>query len=60
MDSLALSSSKDTRDIQGGPKLSGIKAKVEGAAFSLTEVLAEAIVPLLRPLPTESASGQHI
>nr|KAF6505831.1 hypothetical protein HJG63_007724 [Rousettus aegyptiacus] len=57
-DSLALSS--DTRAAAqrahtGGTELSGFRAKAGGAACSQTEVLAEATVPLLGPLPTQPA-----
>ena len=54
------SSSKGTRDIQGGTEVPGIKARAGGAAFSQTEVLAEAIVPFLSHNPTELAGGHHI
>ena len=48
-------SSKYTRDIDERTELSGIgvRAGVGGAAFSLTEVLAEAIVLLMNSPPTE-------
>ena len=36
------SRSKDTRDIWGGTELTGISMRAGGAAFSQTEVLAEA------------------
>ena len=52
------SSLKDTRDIWGGPELSGIRMRMKrGAAFSQTEMLAEVIVPFMSPLPTEPAGG---
>ena len=43
------SSSKGNRDTREGTKLFGIGVKVREATFSQTEVLVEAIVPLLSP-----------
>ena len=43
----------------GGTELSGIGVRSEGAAFSQTEVLAEAIVLLLSS-PTDSVGRHHI
>ena len=54
------SNSKGTRDIQGEAELSDIWARARGTGFSQTEVLAEVIVPLLSPPPTESADRFHI
>ena len=52
------SSLKDTRDIWGGPELSGIRMRMKrGAAFSQTEVMAEAIVPLMSSPCTKLAGG---
>ena len=51
---------KGTRDMWGANELSGFRVKTEGAAFSHTEVLTEAIVPLLHPLRTLYANiGNH-
>ena len=44
-------SPRSARDIQGGTELSGFRAIAREAAFSHTEVLAEATVPLLSPSP---------
>ena len=52
------SSSKGVRDIGVGTELSGFGVRAAEAAFSQREVLAEGIVPLLMPLPTEPA-GEH-
>lgn len=47
------SSLKGTRDVHGGPDLSGFRDNAGGATFCQTEVLAEGIVPLLiPPLPS--------
>ena len=43
------SSLKAARDKQKGIELSDLRARAGGAAFSQTEVLEEAIVPLLSP-----------
>ena len=39
----------DARNIHGGTELSGIRMRVGGVDFFQTEVVAEVIVPLLRP-----------
>ena len=43
-----------------GIELSSIRVRAEGAAFSQTEMMAEAIVLLQSPLPTEPAGKHHI
>ena len=53
------SSLKSTRDIWGRTELSASGHEV-GAALSQTKVLAEAIVPLMSPVPTELAGRHHI
>lgn len=47
------SSSKGNEDIWGGTHLSGIKVRAKEAAFPQAEVLAETIVSLMSPPPTE-------
>ena len=54
------SSLTGTRDIQEGTEVSGIRVRIGGVAFSMTEVLAEAVVPLLSPPLTELAGGHRI
>ena len=54
------SSSKDTIDVWGGTELSGFRTRAGDVTFSQKYVLAEAIVPLLRPPPTEPAGRHHI
>ena len=54
------SSLKGTRDIWGGTELSSIRERTGGVAFSQTEVLAEAIVPLMRPSHTEPANSINL
>ena len=54
------SSSKGTTVISGGNKLPSRRERAGGAAFSQTEGLAEAIVPLMSPPPIERADGYHI
>lgn len=54
------SSWKGARDIEGETELSGFGGRVGRAAFSQTEPLAQAIVPLLNPPPTELAGGHHV
>ena len=53
------SSLKGARDIGRGTELSGFGVRVGEAALSQTE-MAEAIVSLLTPPPTEPAGGCHI
>lgn len=43
------SSLKDARDIWKGTELSGLRTRTGREAFSQTEVVAEAIFPLLSP-----------
>ena len=50
----------DTRDIQGGTKLSSIRVRVGGTAFSWTEELAEVVIHFLDPSPTAPAGRWHI
>ena len=47
------------RDTWGGTELFGIRVRAGGAAFSHTDVLAEALVPLMSPPPTELAGECH-
>ena len=54
------SSLKGTRDTWGGIGQSGIRARAAGAAFSKTEVLAEAIVPFLSLPPRASRWTQYL
>lgn len=44
-----ISSLKDARDMWWGTELSGFRGRLEGAAFSQIEVLAESIIFLLDP-----------
>ena len=54
------SSLKGTRGIWGRTEVPGIRVIAGGAAFSQTEMLAEAIVLLMSSLPTELAVRHHI
>ena len=48
------------RDKWGGPEMFDIRVRAGGAAFSHTDVLAEAVVPLMSPPPTDLAGDCHI